>query len=184
MNTQKERIMDMMTVESDDYDIYGLIRSISSDEDCDIIANLLYFDLNDVELCNFFNKSGEFMSNMLNSEDLEKYHNFQRPFNDIKYKMNEILRKRLRIEDSQFTVSISSYSGKTYTYIVDLEDMTISHIGSSGYYVLSYEADTKGIEYLLTKDPDIHVMCGSSPNIIRVSRVTTPIHTFVLRKIQ
>ncbi len=188
MNTQKERIMNMLIADSAEYDICGIIGSISSDEDCDIAANLLYFDLNDVELCNFFNKAGEFMSNMLNSEyskDLQKYHNFQRIFNDIKYKMNEILRKRLGIEDSLFRVSISSYSGETYMYIVDLEDMTISHIGSSGSsgsYVLSYEVDIKGIEYLLTKDPDIHVRCGSSPKFIYVSRVLTPIHTFVLRK--
>lgn len=179
---KKERIKSMMTADSDEYDICGVIGSIFSDDDCDIAANLLYFDLNDVELCNFFNKAGEFMSNMLNSEDikdLQKYHNFQRIFNNIKYKMNEILRKRLGTQDDRLVVSI-----KQYTYLVDLDDMTISHRGSNSNddYILSYEADTKGIEYLFTTDPDIHVRCGSSPEFIYVSRVTTPIHTFVLRK--
>jgi len=181
MNTQKERIMNMMIADSEEYDICGLIGSISSDEDCDIAANLLYFELNDVELCNFFNKAGEFISNMLKSEDskdLQKYHNFQRTFNHIKFKMNEILRKRLGTQEDRLVVSIEKY-----TYLVDLDDMTISHRGSSDDYILTYEADTKAIEYLFTTDPDIHVRCGSSPKFIYVSRVLTPIHTFVLQKI-
>ena len=183
MNTQKQRIMDMMTADSEEYDICGLIGSISSDEDYDIAANLLYFELNDVELCNFFNKAGEFISNMLkseDSEDLQKYHNFQRTFNRIKFEMNEILRKRLGTQEDRLVVSIEKY-----TYLVDLDDMTISHRGSSSSddYILSYEADTKAIEYLFTTDPDIHVRCGSSPKFIYVSRVLTPIHTFVLQKI-
>lgn len=180
---KKERIKSMMTADSEEYDICGVIGSIFSDDDCDIAANLLYFELNDVELCNFFNKSGEFMSSMLNSEDikdLQKYHNFQRIFNNIKYKMNEILRKRLGTQEDRLILSISG-SDKLFTYTVDLEDMTISHMGS-GDYILTYEADTKAIEYLFSKDPDIHVRCGSSPKFIYVSRVLTPIHTFVLRK--
>lgn len=189
MSTQKERFMNMMTVDSEEYDICCLIGNISSDEDQDIVANLLYFDLNDVELCNFFNKAGEFMSNILkskSSEDLQKYHNFQRPFNHIKFKMNEILRKRLGTQDDRLVVLIPDFSGNTYTYTVDLTDMIIYHKNSSGDYILSYEADTKAIEYLFTTDPDsgIHVRCKcSSPNYIYVSRVLTPIHTFVLRKI-
>jgi hypothetical protein len=173
-----------MTANSEEYDICGVIGSIFSDDDCDIAANLLYFDLNDVELCNFFNKAGEFMSNMLNSEDikdLQKYHNFQRIFNNIKYKMNEILRKRLGTQEDRLVVSIAG-SDKLFTYTVDLEDMTISHTCSGCNYILTYEADTKAIEYLFSTDPDIHVRCGSSPKFIYVSRVTTPIHTFVLRK--
>jgi hypothetical protein len=82
---KKERITRMMTANSEEYDICGVIGTIFSDEDCDIAANLLYFDLNDVELCNFFKKAGEFMSSMLNSEDLQSYHNFQRNFNRIKF---------------------------------------------------------------------------------------------------
>jgi hypothetical protein len=184
-----ERIKKMMTADSDEYDICGVIGCIFSDDDCDIAANLLYFDLNDVELCNFFNKAGEFMLNMLkseNSEDLQKYHKFQRTFNLIKYKMNEILKKRLGTQDDLLVVSIPDFSGNTYTYTVDLTDMTIYHMNSSGHYILNYEADTKAIEYLFTTDPDsgIHVRCKcSSPNYIYVSRVLTPIHTFVLRKI-
>ena len=181
---KKERIKSMMTADSDEYDICGVIGSIFSDDDCDIAANLLYFDLNDVELCNFFNKAGEFMSNMLNSEDikdLQKYHNFQRIFNNIKYKMNEILRKRLGTQEDLLVLSIAG-SGKLFTYTVDLEDMTISHMGSGCNYILTYEADTKAIEYLFSTDPDIHVRCGSSPKFIYVSRVLTPIHTFVFRK--
>jgi hypothetical protein len=184
MNTQKERIMNMLIADSEEYDICGIIGIISSEEDYDIVSNLLYFDLNDVELCNFFNKAGEFMSNMLNSEDikdLQKYHNFQRTFNYIKFKMNKILRKRLGTQEDQLSVSIAD-SGKTFTYTVDLEDMTISHTGRGCNYILSYEADTKAIEYLFSTDPDIHVRCGSSPKFIYVSRVLTPIHTFVLRK--
>ena len=182
MSTQKERFMNMMTVDSEEYDICCLIGNISSDEDQDIVANLLYFELNDIEICNFFNKSGEYL---LNYRDDDTYYIFQRTFNLIKYKMNEILRKRLGIEDEDddFVVSLPDFSGNTYTYTVDLTDMIIYHKNSSGDYILNYEADTMAIEYLLSTDPDIHVRCGSSPDIIIVSRVITPIHTFVLRKI-
>ena len=85
-------------------------------------------------------------------------------------------------EKDDFRVLITSSSGETYTYFVDLTDMTISHMNSSGNYILNYEADTNAVEYLLSNDPDIYLRCGLSPNIIHVSRVITPIHTFVLRK--
>ena len=186
----EEQIMNIMNTESEEYDIWSLIKSISSDEEQDIVAKLLYFDLNDIALCNFFNKSNEWLLN--NSEycteeyedtqECANYRFFQRTFNLIKFKMNEILRKRLGTEKDDFRVFITSSSGETYTYFVDLTDMTISHMNSSGNYILNYEADTNAVEYLLSKDPDIHLCCGLSPNIIHVSRVITPIHTFVLRK--
>jgi len=183
MNTQKQRIMNMMIADSDEYDIYGLIGSISSDDDCDIAANLLYFDLNDVELCNFFNKAGEFMVNCINLEKFDEYHNFHRTFNHIKFNMNEILRTRLGTQEDELEVSIPDFSGNTHTYKLNLPEMTISHMNMS--YILSYEADTKAIEYLFTTDPSIRLRCksSSSSNFIYVSRVSTPIHTFVLRKI-
>ena len=194
MNTEKERIMIMMTEE--EYDISKLIGSISSEEDYDMVANLLYFELDQLAVCRFFRKSNEFLLNkkeelfsftfpIPDSEPVVKnYRAFQRTFNLIKFKMNEILRKRLGTKEDNFTVSITDIFGTTHTYYIDLSEMTISHSNSTGNYILNYEEDTMWIEYLLTKDPDIHLDFGmSSPHIIKVSRVITPIQTFVLRKI-
>jgi hypothetical protein len=55
MNAFEENIMNMMTADSDEYDIYAIIESASSNEKRKIVAKILYFGLNDVELCNFFN---------------------------------------------------------------------------------------------------------------------------------
>lgn len=179
MNAFEENIMNMMTADSDEYDIYAIIESASSNEKRKIVAKILYFGLNDVELCNFFNKSNEVLQKGNWGED--KIIKFRRTFNDIKYEMNEILRSRLPIQDDTFTVSIEdSYFGKIYTYIIDLDEMTISHSSDEGQFVLAYEADTRGIEYLL--DENLRLSVGSKPNYIHVSRVITPIQTFVLSK--
>ena len=239
MNAQKDKFTKMMN--SEEYDISDLIGSISSEEDYDIVANLLYFELDQVAVCNFFKKSNEFLlenrkyyavdkecpfckkehgtQNRFCShgcgtvycycgneyhiaqddgvtkrhnpkcdkeepEPFENYRVFQRTFNRIKFKMNEILRKRLGTKEDDFVVSITDFSGITHTYIIDLTEMTISHSNSTGDYILNYEEDTKWVEYLLSKDPDIHLNFWSrTPHIIKVSRVITPIQTFVLRKI-
>ena len=191
MNTQKERFMKMMNIDSEEYDISCLIGNISSQEDYDIVANLLYFELDEIAVCNFFKKANKFLLNNrkytdeeVEPQEREFYRIFQKTFNHIKYEMNEILRKRLGTKKDDFVLSITGFSGITHTYIIDLTEMTISHSNSTGNYILSYEEDTKWIEYLLTKDPDIHLSFGvSTPHIIRVSRVITPIQTFVLRKI-
>jgi hypothetical protein len=92
--------------------------------------------------------------------------------------MNEILRKRIQTDEDLITVSIENMS-----YTVDLTDMTITHKNKYGQnYILSYIDEIKWMEYLLIPDESIHLnVSSSSSHIIRISRVITPIRSFVLK---
>ena len=97
---------------------------------------------------------------------------------DITFRMNEILRKRIQTDEDLITVSIENMS-----YTVDLTDMTITHKNKYGQnYILSYIDEIKWMEYLLIPDESIHLnVSSSSSHIIRISRVITPIRSFVLK---
>jgi hypothetical protein len=180
----KERISKIFTVDEDEYDVFNIVSLLQSNENLDDVAEFLYHDLDTFMVDKFFIKSAEWFSNNKeyymseDTQDHRNYHLFQRIFGDITFRMNEILRKRIQTDEDLITVSIENMS-----YTVDLTDMTITHKNKYGQnYILSYIDEIKWMEYLLIPDESIHLrVSSSSSHIIRISRVITPIRSFVLK---